>query len=351
MATFYFNGAVDGDWQTLGNWWMSYDAETNTHSVPATALPTSTDDIEVRSAISSNSGSAPTVANATFFSGALNAITITVTGLCTFNGGAYNAPTGNITGDCIFNNSSNVGTITGNCTFNESNAWHQNENWDYPGLITGNCTFNYGAGCSADIIGDCTFNDGSRITGSGRITGNCTFNDSSHNSSSISYYYSSITGNCTFNDYSYNESSITGLCTFNDNSSTSSGSTITGNCTFNDDSDAFLNSYIYGDCTFNGTSVNNGTVDGNATFNDESYQMGRVNWTATFNDNSRLFYNPGGGDPGVGSVSAAIFSLSAAALNLKEAINGHRPDAFSWQATIEFKYDKGINGSSILGVV
>ncbi len=49
MATFYLyaTNLEDDygyiDWNSLGNWWMSYNAETNVYSVPASTLPSSSD--------------------------------------------------------------------------------------------------------------------------------------------------------------------------------------------------------------------------------------------------------------------------------------------------------------------
>jgi hypothetical protein len=85
MATFYFNGAVDSDWATLGNWWTS-DAFTT----QAAALPASGDSVVVTGNIDTNSGSEPTVVNLTctspeYASGRIS-IAVTVTGNATFNG-------------------------------------------------------------------------------------------------------------------------------------------------------------------------------------------------------------------------------------------------------------------------
>ena len=306
MATFYFNGAVDGEWTELGNWWMD-----DQFSVQATALPTSADDVIASASITSNSGSAPTVANAEFVSGASNLITITVTGLCTFN------------------NTSNLGNITGDCVFNGESAGSS-------GTITGDCTFNGATINGGTITGDCTFNDNS-VTGhygQGSITGNCIFN---HSSGNTGY----ITGNCVFNDYTFNSpgdyyDNITGDCVFNGGSHNVGG--IVGDCVFNDGS---VNGYFgFGsavNCIFNHNSANGGSVN-NAVFNDSAtlYRtdfdtyIGRVAGNCTLSVASASLTLDGWG-----------YQIGFASYSGSDRIEG----------AIEIKYDKGINGSSILGVV
>ena len=127
-----------------------------------------------------------------------------------------------------------------------------------------------------------------------------------------------VTGNCVFNDYSEHvDGTITGNCAFNDYSQLGSG-TITGNCTFNDSSRN--DGTITGDCTFNHSSYNDyGTINGNCTFNDSSYNDGTINGNCTFNDSS---YNTG-------------------------TVSGSR----SFQNRTPYPIPRGINGSSILGVI
>ena len=226
MATFYFNGAVDGEWQTLGNWWMD-----DTFTTQATALPTSVDDVIATASIASNSGSEPTVAN------------------FTLNDPNGNAPIPPLIGISI--------TVNGNATFNDGSG-------NSGGTVTGDATFN-----------DFSYN-------SGPVTGNATFNGSSIN-------YSTVTGNATFNGSSYN------------------GGTVSGNATFNDFS-------------YNYYGIVSGTVSGNATFNGSSYNNGGI-----------VYGN-------------ATFSLSAASNQIAAGWSGS-------YGSVSFAYEKGINGSSILGVI
>lgn len=417
MATFYFNAAVDGDWQTLGNWWMSYNAGTDTHSVPATALPTSTDSVQVRGNIDGNSGSEPTVVNASFFGTAYTVISITVTGLCTFNDSSY-ADGGSfgvtITGNCTFNDSSyNYATINGNCTFNgdsyhdgasgiaviNGNATFTNSSYardpleDYAAsVVTGTVTFSsptpvtftLGSG-SSGWFSDTTdwvftapgpswlFDGGGvELRSTGVINGNATFDNYAVN-------YGVINGNATFlnggsNGWSgdgivngnatftnaYSNGTVNGNATFYGTSNHTNGvtpATINGSATFNDYS--FTEARIVGHATFNDFSYNNAgwetsVVDGDATFNDNSTNggifggTGIVTGDAVFNDTATC-----GGDPDLnnwyfGSLGivegTARFTLSAAASQMSAA----RLAEFG---SLELIYDKGINGSSILGVV
>lgn len=124
MATFYFTGVVDSDWQTLGNW-------LDEASAPATSLPTSIDDVRVEAPVTSNSsGIAPTVANLTLVAFAALGTPVTVTGIATFNDTTENFST--LTGNAVFNGNSfnnGAGTVTGDATFNGSSV-----NW---GMVNG----------------------------------------------------------------------------------------------------------------------------------------------------------------------------------------------------------------------
>ena len=193
MATFYFNGAVDANWQTLGNWWMD-----DTFTTQATALPTSADDVIASASIYSNSGGEPTVANFTLndpsnsYASSVE-IAITVSGNATFNDTSYNNY-GTVTGNATFNdNSYNGGTVTGNATFNGSSVNY--------GTVTGEATFN-GSSVNYGNTGEATFNDNSAnaispvLLTNGIVNGNATFNGSSVS-------YGTVTGEATFNDSSF----------------------------------------------------------------------------------------------------------------------------------------------------
>lgn len=251
--TLYFNGAVDNDWATLGNWWLDDE-----HTVPATALPTAGDSAIATASIDSNSSSEPTMVNFTMDGDGGNnflGTNITATGtvsftnylevyetitapLVTFSTGS-NTQGGSIVGDAVFNDdSSNNATVTGNATFDDSS---QN-------------------GGDATVTGNATFD--SESFNNGTVTGNATFNSDSHNGGIV-------TGNATFNNDSYNSGSVTGNATFRNNCVTDG--TIGGNAVFYDSAQAQSGGDgIYGSATFYNISRNSGIIGGNAVFNDSA---------------------------------------------------------------------------------
>lgn len=155
MATFYFNGAVDGEWTELGNWWMD-----DTFTTQATSLPTSADSVVATAYLTSNSGSEPTVANFTIFDPTAtftqSQIAITVTGIAIFNDTAWNS--GTINGNAVFMSASanDNGTINGNATFNDSSYN------SISGTVNGNANFNDSAFNNGTVTGDATFNNNSK---------------------------------------------------------------------------------------------------------------------------------------------------------------------------------------------
>jgi hypothetical protein len=277
MATLYFNGAVDSDWDEIGNWWTS-----GAFTTQASALPTSSDSVVLSATCDTNSGSAPTVVNLTYNSGSLG-IAVTVTGNATFNGSSYN----------------NGATVTGNATFNDS------------------------AGNNGTVGGNATFNDYSYNDIVGNVTGNATFNDSSYNS------FGTVAGDATFTASSYVGNPATG--------------DITGTITFSSASPVSF-TINGGSWTANTTSWVFTTAGQNWTFNDSSvlggYDFSNANLVitgnATFNDSSTSQYGTVTGN--------ATFDLPSAAAQ----IVGLYMAAFGG---ISFAYEKGINGSSILGVI
>jgi hypothetical protein len=163
MATFYFNGAVDSNWDTLGNWWTD-----NNHTIPALALPTSSDSAIISYGI--DSGNEPTILNLTVNGAYISTITITVTGNAIFNLGSSLRQSAQLNGNVTFNGASFID------------------------------------GTNAVVVGDVIFNTGS--FNGGYIDGNATFNDNSYNNATID-------GNATFNNSSYNNiiDSISGTIT------------------------------------------------------------------------------------------------------------------------------------------
>jgi hypothetical protein len=147
-AILYFNGAVDGDWATVGNWWLDEE-----HTEPAGRLPASADSAVVSATVGDNSGDPVTVANLTMESAVLQGLQITVTGVATFNGGSI--LDGGVIGNAIFNNNSGIteAEVEGNVVFNDTSFFSGDS------YITGNATFNDNARMDAvgDVSGTATF--------------------------------------------------------------------------------------------------------------------------------------------------------------------------------------------------
>ena len=298
MATLYFNAAVDSDWQTLGNWWT-----TGAFSTQASALPSSSDSVVLSATCDTNSGSEPTVVNLTYNSGNLS-IPITVTGDATFNNSSYNNAT--LTGNATFNNSSsNRSAMYGNATFNNSSyAWS---------AINGDATFN---GTSYNelttVTGNATYNGSSYNDGT--VSGNATFNDTSYNG--VSYNNGIVNGNATFNDFSSNNVSLAGAgtVTFNDFATHAGGATI--------------------------------NVGAGVTFNDSSLMLGDSGVSVTFNGRSAAttaqFYNiqSGGG-----------WSITGDPQESLTVVGGNNPVQLTFSRVSPWPPLRGINGSSILGVI
>ena len=242
-----FTGAVDGDWNNLGNWKIFESPFLSTGGTPTNLLverlPLSTEDVELRASVTNNGGSQPTVTNlltGTFAPGQTFNINLTVLGTATFSGDSIHigGHTGGITGNVIFNNtSSNPGTVSGNATFNDTSS---NE-----GTVSGNATWS-----------------GSAFTNfsTGTVSGTKTFS----NASPV-VFTTNGSNNWTYNSSSWN---FTATPTWLFDGSSSNVGTLAGDATFND------------------TSSNRGTVSGNATFNGSSYNvciLGSVTGTATYN--------------------------------------------------------------------
>jgi hypothetical protein len=346
MATFYFNGAADiaaeeplTNWQTLGNWWTNAE-----HTIPATGLPTSSDSVIATTSIWTNSGSAPTVVNLTVTSTEYIYLDIPIT----------------VTGHATLTTTINSNTITGNATF--SNGWN-----DQNGAVTGNATFNDGSYNGGTVTGDATFNDNSYNNYNGTVTGNGTFNNSSFNNDTVtgngtfndnSYTNGVVAGNATFNDNSYNNGSVDSNATFNHNSY--NANTVTGNATFTASSFGG-NTGIPTDPVYNvvGTVTFSSATPVTFTLNDYNWQADTSSWVFStagqkwiVNGSSSLYTSINGasifnGTPslnGVGVTGAATFSVAAAAYYISSG-------GYGTYGSVTIAYEKGINGSSILGVV
>jgi hypothetical protein len=131
-VTLYFNGAVDGDWTTVGNWWL--DAG---HAVAAGRLPAEIDSVVATASITA---SGQTVVDFTLNDPDANKElfgSLVVTGIATFNTSARNNTNATVTGNATFNDGAgNFGTIDGNATFNGGSGNYLS------GTVTGDATFN-----------------------------------------------------------------------------------------------------------------------------------------------------------------------------------------------------------------
>jgi hypothetical protein len=373
----YMTGGSDG------NWWTDEAC-----TIPATSLPTSSDSVVVTGSLSQNtSGSEPTVVDFTM-SGGNWSIAITVTGTATFNGSTSAAY--------------NYGTITGNVTFDGANA--SNDYTIGEGTVVGNATFQNGANNLSQINGNATFLSGAgnqpygrRITGdatfvgaynNGIVEGNATFSFGAYNSP-----YGSVQGTATFGDGGpYNAGSVqTGV--FNDGSSNGHYSdntlygNVQGNATFNNAWN--YSGVVYGNATFNGYSANGvnssqynlpnmrAEVNGTATFNDSSKNeyWSKIGGTATFNDQSSnwassavyasssyipAFYGPLVFNDDSYNQSPYMQDWPSPGYTITFNDNAQNRGGFYYASsgayqpnppTLAFNPSRGINGSSILGVV
>jgi hypothetical protein len=382
MATLYFFNTVaaaDTDWYTLENWWTDVGLTTQ-----ASSLPSSADNVFLLS-IPSNTGSEPTVNSLTADAPLVFLVfPVTVTTTATFNYTSENRST--ITGDAIFNTSSvnYGGTVMGDATFNNNsyadavstisgNVTLNDNGLILAATVTGNATFNNSeitnilAAAFSNIDGTITFNNPIVFTFSGEGTNwdgssnTWIFNDTHEwvfNSGASNLGY--INGNATFYNNSRNfnlqsrDATVDGDAVFNDSSW--NGDTIIGNATFNNsakngDGDLGYIGTVQGNTTFNNSSHNNGSITGNATFNDNASNGlypdptliygGIVNGDAYFNDSSYNYLST------VDSI--AYFSPSAAEVTLRYNCGTLSPEFF--RINPEIIYQKGINGSSILGLL
>lgn len=297
MATFYFNGAVDSEWTTLDNWWMTFDG-TN-YSNQATILPSSGDDVILNGPVVSNTGSSITIFSLTMSIDSYiqptteqDSITISVTNPIVLNENSNITGHTTVNGDMVLYDTASIGCIV---------------NGD---VILNDTSYILGAGL-AQIDGDVIFNDYSYFdegisssTNLLDIIGTATFYDYSY----VHQNWGLKSSNAIFNDSSYVLSDIAGVQTidniiFNDNSYISNyGYTASDNVIFND------NSYIKEDASV----VNSSLV----IFNHNSYMTDN----AIIDNVDNIIFN----DNSINKVGLG---------------------------TVVVNRTKGVNGSSILGIV
>lgn len=318
-----------------------------------------------------------------------------VNGNATFynNSANFNLQNRNATvdGDAVFNDSSfNGDIVTGNATFNDSAK--NNSGAGHAGTVQGDATFSQSSFSDTDwhssISGVLTFTSETPVaftvsndidwnldtTGwvfdtpgqnwifnntahnTSIINGDVTFNNESYNSNWDGTTYNAlINGNVIFNADSYNIGKIVGSATFY---GYSSNGVLSGNNTpsYGVDGQAVFYEYTWnfnnvGDGSiFNDNSYNSGQVNGDAIFNDDSSNGlydnqlagGIINGDAYFNDTSYNYF-------GAVLLGIAYFQPSAAETTLRYNCGGTEPNLLINNP--EIVYEKGINGSSILGIV
>jgi len=321
-----------------------------------------------------------------------------VNGNATFNNNSFNfdlsTRSATVDGDAVFNNSAaNMDIVTGNATFNDS---AKNSNSGYLGTVQEDAIFSSSSFTDIDwhssISGVLTFTSATPVTFT-------VSNDVDWNLDTTGWVFDTPGQSWIFNDTAHNTSIINGDVTFNNtsynsnyNSNTSVGALINGNVIFNTDSynvgkiigsatfysfssngvrsELNVPSYgVDGIATFNDYSWNFNNAGDGSIFNDLSYNNGTVNGDAIFNDSSSngLYPDPslmyGGivqGDAYFNNNSynysssmvfgVSYFSPSAAEVTIRYNSGPFGPESFLINNP-EIVYQKGINGSSILGIL
>ena len=317
MATFYYRNApsTNGDWNSLGNWWMAYNAGTDTLSVPATSLPGAADDVVLLGtdywAVSRNSGSTPTVRDVTVLSGTLS-IPLTATGTIRFYNGTYLlGDPGDVSGTWP------SGTLTGNIEMHQNSSTTDGSTSHI--AIVGNFSlYDYAVFNTINITGNATFYDESSLIGLCNFSGDVVFNDDSYSAGWLISFNS-----VTYNDRSSNSGSDVGY--FEDPS---------GQITFNDSS-----------WTFNGSGLSAVII----TFNHNSHCRvagnfgGGIVGDVIFNDSSHS------GEVGETSGLGATGNVTYRHSSWNEAPVS--ANTVTYTDRTPYPIPRGINGSNILGVI
>lgn len=309
---FFYNAAVNTNWATLGNWWMAYNANTDTFSIPATVLPGFIDDVVITGGVLSNSGSVPTVMNLTtndrggtveptFFN-----ISIIVNGLATFSHNRIqpgdSGTSATITGNVLVKNSESNINIDGDAEFRAENGW-ATSNW---GTVNGKCLFI----AEVETITYLTF-----VRNYGTVNGECEFVGINNNINQSNLLWNSFGA---INDFGIINVPIGKVCKFR-GAGAGNGNIVNGNAVFSDNA-------------ANGVFGEYSQVQGNATF-----LNGGRNFIIVLQPNHPHQIR-------WGIVTGTVtYDLASATAMIAETCTG--------ETSINIAYEKGINGSSILGVI
>ena len=244
----YFNGAVNSNWNTLGNWWQDSGFTT-----PAAALPANGDDVEIYAEVATPPSSPVTL------------VSIYVDGLSS----AFNVDLTGTIGDAIFfGDVTNVGAITGSATWSDGVGAAGNN-----GTVTGDAVFNVGSASNGGtVLGDAVFYSGT--DNYGPVNGQCNMSSSGGNN------YSTV-GSLLLSFGGVNYGTVTGNADFYDGSANDVSGIVLGHAEF------WSVSYNFGtlpDAGFGDTATNQGTVT-SAYFGDFAVNDGTVT-TGTFDQDS-----------------------------------------------------------------
>jgi hypothetical protein len=345
MATLYFNAAVDTDWATLGNWWT--DAAC---TLAAAGLPTSSDSVVATASIDSISMATPTVVN--FTTSAYLQAAVTVTGVATFSGSnaTLTGGTGVINGNAVFQNGAKLwqyGYVTGNATFHDTAYTHSQVSVDGNVTVTASTFSDYPLNLSGNSVGGTvTFSSATPVV----------FNLAYFFIGGWSGYYPLIpdVSRFTAGPPTWNLASSQTMQPLPGNVNGSDATTIGDN--------------VSGNLTLSGGYMTNGTVGGNASFvNGAAFSNGNISGNATFASNGYASGSPpwawyGGSFPYV--AGSATFTGAGSYAAWLTVGGEFRPDVASAQrmlsednignttnGNVTITYERGVNGSSILGVV
>jgi Bacterial Ig-like domain/The GLUG motif len=175
-VNFYYNAAVDNDWNTVGNWWSDEN-----FTVPASSTPGAYDSVFIYGDVSNNTGTIPMVDSFNAFDSQVEIPLIVYNG-AEFHGhssylGAF------LLGDAEFDDQSYSGFSIMEFTFSTShiigNVLFNSPTTANYGTITGNASFYGGYGNAGLIFGNVDFND--NTSNPGVVTGNVIFRNNSFN--------------------------------------------------------------------------------------------------------------------------------------------------------------------------
>lgn len=304
MSLYYYNAASDGDWSNLANWWQD-----SGFSTPATALPSSSDEVFINGNVTQNTAGGNCVCAAAEFRDSEfgEGLTLQTTGLVnlfgssTFAGASTDgmslhdssqiASTGLVQGDATLRDSSrNLGHITGNAY-----VWYDGGNWQNPigGVVDGSVTYEgvlYYTNASGDTNWETLTNWNTAEDGSGDNPTNIPWTDDGNGGA----WYADTDLVDASGGNGINISSaidpnevVTGTCNIvstNNFFGSINGGTFSG--------DNFCNEYgsINGG-TFTGDNFNNNDTINGGTFTGDNFNNGIYVFGGTFSGDN--FYNQG----------------------------------------------------------